>query len=153
MQAFPTPIGRPWPYLNLDMPASPNPGYFVQGGVGEDSEESGPPGSAEVARVLVEQFAAAGVTAETTEFDGESDYSAFIDAGIPSGGLLAGDELPKSEEQVAEWGGRADEDFDRCYHSACDRVDNLDATAMDRFTDAVAGTLAHFAMSTEPLDT
>ena len=140
-------------YLNIDMLASPNPGYFVQGGVGEDSEQSGPPGSAEVARVLVEQFAAAGVTAETTEFDGESDYSAFVNAGVPSGGVLAGDAQRKSEEQAAEWGGRAEEDFDKCYHSACDRLDNLDPTALDRFTDAIAGTLAHFAMSTEPLDT
>ena len=38
-----------------------------------------------------------------------------------------------------------------CYHSACDRLDNLDRTALDRNTDAVAGTLAHFATSTEPL--
>ena len=140
-------------YLNLDMLASPNPGYFVQGGVGEDSDETGPSGSSEVARVLVEQLAAAGVTAETTEFDGESDYAAFVDAEIPSGGVLAGDAQGKSAEQVQEWGGRAGEDFDRCYHSPCDRVDNVDRTAMDHFTDAVAGTLAHFAQSTEPLDT
>jgi aminopeptidase S len=139
-------------YLNLDMLASPNPGYFVQGGAGEDADETGPPGSADVARVLVEQLAVAGVTAETTSFDGESDYAAFLDAGIPSGGVLAGDAQGKSDEQAAAWGGRADEDFDPCYHSACDRIDDLDRTAMDHFTDAVAGTVAHFATSTEPLD-
>jgi aminopeptidase S len=138
-------------YLNLDMLASPNPGYFVQGGVGDGDGETGPTGSAEVARVLVEQLAAAGVTAEVTTFDGESDYAAFVDEGIPSGGVLAGDELPKSAPEAAQWGGHAGENFDRCYHSACDRIENVDATAMDHFTDAVAGTLAHFAMSTEDL--
>jgi aminopeptidase S len=74
------------------------------------------------------------------------------DAGVPSGGVLAGDEQAKSDEQAAAWGGRVDENFDRCYHSACDRIDDLDRTAMDRFTDAVAGALAHFATTNEPLD-
>jgi aminopeptidase S len=139
-------------YLNLDMLASPNSGYFVQGGAGADADETGPPGSAEVGRVLVEQLGAAGVSAEATTFDGESDYAAFVEAGVPSGGMLAGDEQAKSDEQAAAWGGRVDENFDRCYHSACDRIDDLDRTAMDRFTDAVAGALAHFATTTEPLD-
>lgn len=58
-------------YLNVDMVASPNPGYLVQGGEGNGSG-SGPDGSATVARVLVEQLAAAGVTAETTRFEGGS---------------------------------------------------------------------------------
>ncbi len=62
-------------YLNLDMVASPNAGYLVQGGEGRRSGRSGPDGSATVARVLVEQLAAAGVTAETTEFEGDSDYA------------------------------------------------------------------------------
>jgi aminopeptidase S len=138
-------------YVNLDMLASPNPGYFVQGGVGDSDDETGPRGSGEVARVLVEQFAAAGVKAEPTTFDGESDYAAFVGAGIPAGGVLAGDEQPKSAQEAAQWGGRAGENFDSCYHSACDRIDNVDPTAMDHFTDAIAGALAHFAMSEQGL--
>ncbi|MDQ3763731.1 MAG: M28 family metallopeptidase [Actinomycetota bacterium] len=134
-------------YLNLDMVASPNPGYLVQG-----SEGHSPDGSATVARVLVDQLAVAGVTAETTEFeDGGSDYGPFIEAGIPSAGVLTGDSQEKTAEQAARWGGRAGEVFDPCYHRACDRLDNVDATALDRFTDAVAGTVAHFAMSTDGL--
>ncbi len=138
-------------YLNVDMVGSPNPGYLVQGGQGGDSEESGPPGSATVARVLVDQLAAAGVTAETTEFEGGSDYVPFIDAGIPSGGIYSGDSAEKTAEQVARWGGRAGEVFDHCYHTPCDRLDNIDSTALDRHTDAIAGTMAHFAMSTDSL--
>lgn len=138
-------------YLNLDMVASPNAGYLVQGGQGGDSEESGPAGSAAVARVLVDQLAAAGVTAETTEFEGGSDYVPFIEAGIPSAGALTGDSQEKTAEQAARWGGQAGEVFDSCYHTACDRLDNVDSTALDRYTDAVAGTMAHFAVSTDGL--
>jgi aminopeptidase S len=137
-------------YLNVDMVASPNPGYLVQGGKGHGSR-SGPAGSATVARVLVEQLAATGITAETTKFEGESDYVPFIDAGIPSGGVLSGDKQEKTTKQAERWGGRADEVFDPCYHRACDRLDNVDSTALDRYTDALAGTVGHFTMSTDDL--
>jgi aminopeptidase S len=138
-------------YLNLDMVASPNAGYFVQGGKGRRPSQTGPAGSAEVARVLVEQLAATGVTAETTRFDDASDYAAFVDAGVPSGGALTGDEDDKSAAEVRRWGGRVGEAYDRCYHSACDRLDNVDRIALDRFTRAAAGTLAYFALATAPL--
>jgi len=39
-------------YLNVDMVASPNAGYLVQGGKGSDQDQAGPPGSATIARVL-----------------------------------------------------------------------------------------------------
>jgi aminopeptidase S len=138
-------------YLNLDMLASPNAGYFVQGGKGRKSSQTGPPGSAAVAQVLTEQLAAAGVAAEPTTFDDASDYAAFVAAGVPSGGVLTGDEEDKSAPEAQRWGGRAGEAYDRCYHSACDRLDDLDRTALDRNTDAVAGTLAHFATAPDPL--
>jgi aminopeptidase S len=137
-------------YLNLDMLGSPNAGYFVQGGEGRKPSQTGPPGSAEVARVLADQLAATGVTAEHTTFDRASDYTAFAAAGIPSGGVLTGDTDDKSTQEAQSWGGQAGEAYDRCYHSACDRIDNVDRTAFDRNIRAVAGTLAHFATATNP---
>jgi aminopeptidase S len=110
-------------YLNLDMVASPNPGYLVEGGEGAGSS-AGPAGSATVARVLVDQLAAAGVTAETTEFEGDSDFVPFIEAGIPSGGVRSGDRESKTPQQVERWGGRAGKVFDPCYHTSCDRLDH-----------------------------
>jgi aminopeptidase S len=138
-------------YLNLDMLASPNAGYFVQGGEGRRSSQTGPPGSAAVAKVLTDQLAMAGIAAEPATFDDGSDYAAFVAAGIPSGGVLTGDEDDKTVREARSWGGRAGEAYDHCYHSACDRLDDLDTAALDHNTDAVAGTLAHFAMSTAPL--
>ena len=101
--------------------------------------------------MLVDQLAAAGVTAETTQFEGGSDYVPFIEARIPSAGALTGDSQEKTAEQAARWGGQAGEVFDSCYHTACDRLDNVDSTALDRYTDAVADTMAHFAVSTDGL--
>lgn len=135
-------------YLNLDMIASPNVGYFVLGGEGKTPATYGPRGSAQVACVLVEHLAATGVVARTATFDRESDYAAFIDAGIPSGGVWSGDRKNKTGKQARRWGGRAGEPFDPNYHTRRDRVEELDRTALDRFTRAVAGAVAHFASST-----
>jgi aminopeptidase S len=138
-------------YLNLDMTASSNGGYFVQGGQGRSSSRSGPPGSGRVGEVLVDQFTKAGVTAQTVPFDGGSDYEPFIDAGIPSGGVLAGDSDRKSSEQAASWGGQAGVRFDPCYHSACDRIDNINPVILDHSADATAGTIGYFVMSEQAL--
>jgi aminopeptidase S len=138
-------------YVNLDMVASPNAGYFVQGGEGRGPSQTGPPGSAEVARVLAKQLAVTGVAAKPTTFDDASDYAPFIEAGVPSAGALTGDADDKSASEVRSWGGRPGEAYDRCYHSACDRLDNVDPVALDRFTRAAAGTLVHFALATVPL--
>jgi aminopeptidase S len=139
-------------YLNLDMVASQNAGYFVQGGEGDDRSETGPAGSEEVGRVLVEELAATGVTAERSPFYGASDYDAFIEAGIPAGGVYAGDEAVKTPEQAERWGGRVDAVFDACYHSVCDRADGIHRGALDDFSDAIAGTLARFAESSERIN-
>jgi aminopeptidase S len=137
-------------YLNVDMVASPNAGYFVQGGAGAaGSDDAGPPGSEVVGRVLAEELAAAGVQAEPLAFDGSSDYSPFVDAGVPAGGVLAGDEDRKTSREAELWGGQAGTDFDPCYHSACDRAEQIDHVALDRFGDAIAGTAARFAESPE----
>jgi aminopeptidase S len=135
-------------YLNLDMIASYNAGYFVLGGEGKSRETYGPRGSEQVACILVEHLARAGVVARTTSFDRESDYASFIDAGIPSGGFWAGDRKRKSKKQARRWGGQADEPFDPSYHTRRDRLSRLNQTALDRFTRAVAGSIGHFALTT-----
>ena len=140
-------------YLNVDMVGSPNAGYFVQGGVGDDETQTGPPGSAEVARVLAEQLALSGVAVETTTFEEDSDFAPFVEDGIPSGGVLSGDEQEKSRAQAAVWGGQAGQVFDPCFHQACDGLDNVDRIALDRFTDGIAGTVAHFATVPGPVPT
>jgi Zn-dependent M28 family amino/carboxypeptidase len=138
-------------YLNLDMVGSPNAGYLAYDGDNSDNEGAGPgpEGSATVERVLLEQLSSTGVAATGTDFDGRSDYGPFVAVGIPSGGLFTGAEEIKTPEQAQRWGGTAGQPFDPCYHQACDRIDTIDRTALDRNTDAVAGSVGRFALSME----
>jgi hypothetical protein len=61
---------------------------------------------------------------------------------------MTGDRGKKTGKQARRWGGQAGERFDPQYHTPRDRLDMLDHTALDRFTRALAGAVAHFAMST-----
>jgi aminopeptidase S len=138
-------------YLNVDMVASPNGGYLVQGGMGDDEDAAGPAGSATIGQVLADELVRAGATApEIIEFVGD-DEAAFIEAGIPVGGAENGDAKKKTTEQAQAWGGQAGQVFDPCYHQACDRMDNVNREVLNRYLRALAGTLAHFATSTEEL--
>ena len=49
------------------------------------------------------------------------------------------------------WVGQAGQRYDRCYHTACDRIDNVNRDVLDHYLRAIAGTLAHFATSTDDL--
>ena len=136
-------------YVNVDMVASPNGGYLVQGGEGSDEQAAGPAGSARIGQVLADQLTKAGVTGpEIIEFAGD-DESPFIDAGIPVGGAENGDRHKKTAEQARVWGGQAGQVYDRCYHEACDRIDNVNRDVLEHYLRALAGTLAHFATSTD----
>ncbi len=119
-------------YVNFDMIGSPNPGYFVYSSSGQ------PEGSAAIEQVLTDHYAAIGVPSEPTVVGGRSDHAAFADADIPTGGVFSGAEETKSADQAAKWGGTAGQAFDECYHSSCDTTSNIDATALDRNSDAIA---------------
>jgi aminopeptidase S len=137
-------------YVNVDMVASPNAGYFVHVGRGDDESASGPGGSATVGRVLADQLAKTGVTPEIVEFAGD-DALPFVDAGIPSVGAANGYSKEKSQRQARAWGGQAGEAFDPCYHRACDRLDNVNRVVLNHYLHALAGTVAYFATSEEEL--
>lgn len=122
-------------YLNFDMLASPNPGYLTYDGdqslpLDARGEPVVPEGSAGIERTLVAYLKQAGKTAQDTSFDGRSDYDGFTLAGIPSGGLFAGAEVKKTEEQAKLWGGTANEPFDPNYHQKGDTLEHIDRTAL-----------------------
>ena len=89
---------------------------------------------------------------DDTAFDGRSDYQAFIEADIPSGGLFTGAEVPKTAEQEAIWEGTAGQQFDPCYHLACDTFDNVDLHALEVNSDLIAFAQLTFAYSTESVN-
>ena len=134
-------------YLNVDMIASPNPGYFVYDG--DDSagegEGPGPRGSAAIERTLTGYLAGRGVRAGATDFDGRSDYGPFVAVGVPAGGLFSGADAVKTAGQAEHWGGTAGQPFDPCYHQACDDLDNVHPGALDLHLDALAWTVGRYA--------
>ena len=114
-------------YLNFDMIGSPNPGYFVY-----DDDPA-------IEKTFKTYYAGLGVPTEIeTEGDGRSDHAPFKNAGVPVGGLFSGADYVKTAAQAAKWGGTAGLAFDRCYHSSCDTAANINDTALDRNSDAVA---------------
>ncbi len=124
--------------LNFDMVGSINPVRFVYDGDGDAFGEAGPEGSAEIEKTFVDYFASQGLPTAPTAFDGRSDYFAFINAGIPAGGLFTGAEGIKTDEEAAIFGGTAGEPYDPCYHQACDTKANVDKVVLGEMADAVA---------------
>lgn len=141
-------------YLNFDMIGSPNY-YFGVYDANESSFEAPvevPDGSVDIERTFESFYTLRGEPYDDSAFSGRSDYQAFINNGIASGGLFTGAEVVKTEEQQQIWGGTAGESFDPCYHLACDDIDNVDAHAFDVNIDAVAFAVLTYAYSTESVN-
>ncbi|OBG21043.1 M28 family metallopeptidase [Mycobacterium sp. 852002-51057_SCH5723018] len=137
-------------YLNFDMLASPNPGYFTYDGdqslpADVRGQPVVPEGSAGIERTLVAYLNSAGKTAQDTSFDGRSDYDGFTLAGIHAGGLFSGAEAKKSAEQAKLWGGTADQPFDPNYHQKTDTLDHIDRTSLGIGGGGVAYAVALYA--------
>jgi Zn-dependent M28 family amino/carboxypeptidase len=145
--------------LDFDMLASPNYALQIYDGDGSEFGVSGPNGSGIVESVFQKFYDARGLYTERIAFDGRSDYDEFTKVGIPAGGIAAGAEVHKTPFQVTQWGGVSDMNslagqFDPCYHLACDSYpvnghpDNINNTALDINSDAVAHSVLTFAMTT-----
>ena len=108
--------------IDTDMIASPNYARLVYDGDGDELGPAGPAGSGVVEGVFKRYFGQRGMATLPQAFDGRSDYVGFINRGIPGGGIFAGAEVPKTAAQVAMFGGVAGEQYDPCYHEACDNI-------------------------------
>jgi Zn-dependent M28 family amino/carboxypeptidase len=141
-------------YLNFDMIGSPN---YIQ--MVYDSDESGfeapvpvPPGSIAIEDLFESFYTLRNEPYDDAEFSGRSDYQAFINNGIPAGGLFTGAEVRKTAEQQAIWGGTTGAQYDPCYHQACDTFANNSLHALAINADAVAFAVLTYAYSTETVN-
>lgn len=141
-------------YLNFDMVGSPNHVFFVYDG--DDSDETGagagPEGSAQIEKTFEAFYTQVGEPFKGTDFSGRSDYGAFIANGIPSGGLFTGAEGVKTAEEAAIWGGTAGQQYDPCYHLACDTYANNNDHALDVNSDAIGFSVLQYAMNTSDVN-
>ncbi|SNR49892.1 Zn-dependent amino- or carboxypeptidase, M28 family [Haloechinothrix alba] len=160
-------------YINFDMIGSPNYQFGIYDGDDSDGEGAGPgpEGSAEIEKVFEAFFDGRDLPHEGTDFTGRSDYGPFIAVGIPAGGLFTGAEELKTPEQVERYGGVASEQLDPCYHAVCDSSTpvadgadpavyaqlgelhgNVNVTALDVNSDAVANAVINFAFDTSAVN-
>jgi len=104
------------------MIGSPN----MQRGVYNGSSDTAVPGSGIIQKIFTDYFNAQGSPYTLLPFDGRSDYAAFMDEGIPAGGLFTGAEVKKTLSDKLNYGGIVSVPYDPCYHQACDNTDNID---------------------------
>ncbi len=123
-------------YLNFDMIASTNAGYFVY--------DDNPAGNG-ARDDLVAYFTSKSVQTEFIDVQGRSDHAAFRSLGIPTAGTFSGAEGTKTSAQATKWGGTAGQAFDPCYHRSCDNINNLHLTSLDRQIDAIGHMIWNYA--------
>lgn len=135
-------------YLNFDMIGSPNYVRFIYDGDGSAFGLQGPAGSGAIEELFEDLYASKGLASAPTEISFRSDYAAFFNNGIPFGGLFTGAEGIKTAAQAAVYGGTAGEQYDPCYHEACDTYRNNSNEVLHLNSDAIA-----FASLTYAIDT
>lgn len=139
-------------YLNFDMVGSSNFVRFVYDGDNSSGGGvAGPAGSAQIERLFTGYFRSKAQPTAPTAFNGRSDYGPFIENGVASGGLFTGAEGVKTRREALVFGGTAGEQYDPCYHEACDDLGNLSGQALDEMSDAIAHSVWTLARSTRLL--
>ncbi len=139
-------------YLDFEMIGSPNFVRFIFDGDGSDFGFVGPPGSEAIEAFFEDFYADRDLASKATPFTGRSDYQSFINVGIPAGGLFTGAEGIKTAEEAATYGGTAGEQYDPCYHLACDTFDNVSLEVLDQNADAAAAAILQYGMNTEAVN-
>ncbi|USD43509.1 M20/M25/M40 family metallo-hydrolase [Vibrio sp. SCSIO 43135] len=147
-------------YLNFDMIGSPNYIYGVMDGDLSDTKDSPdnaytgdfePPfGTSDIEAVFNQFFSEKSEATVPQALSKRSDYAGFADWGVAFGGLFTGAEKVKTAEEVSQFGGDIDVAYDKCYHQACDDLNNVSQTALYVNTQALAYVTTYYAFS-EPL--
>lgn len=131
--------------------ASPNYVYAIYDGDGSAFNLTGPAGSDVIEKDFETFFEKRNIPSVPTDFSGRSDYAAFIENGIPSGGLFTGAEVLKTEEEAKLFGGEAGVAYDVNYHKKGDDITNLANDAYLLNTLAIADSVAKYARSFDSL--
>ena len=143
-------------YLNFDMVASPN--YVISVYDANESTFPAPPGvvipegSVATEAAFTDYFDAIGQPWIDSEFDGRSDYEAFILNDIPASGLFTGADAVKTASEAALFGGVVGETQDQNYHTAADDLANINDDALRIMLGAMAFVTASLANDTSAIN-
>eukprot|EP00727_Mastigamoeba_balamuthi_P011111 m51a1_g6622 hypothetical protein (505) ;mRNA; f:46928-48598 len=123
-------------YIDVDTIGSPNWVHFVS-----DSSAAPEPlraGCSVIEDALSKYFAARSLPTYPFVMDKDSDYSPFLQHGVPSGGLYAGSIERKTHTQQQETGGEQGEPYDPCFHKSCDTIRNVGVKGLAQKVNALA---------------
>ena len=135
-------------YLNYDMIGSENFTVGVYDANRSTFPADGviiPEGSEAIEKIYTDYFDTIEQPWIDTEYSGRSDYQAFIDNGVPAGGLFSGGDDIKTEEQVEMFGGTSGVFMDRNYHTVDDTLANINRDSVDIFAPAIGHAAAALA--------
>ncbi|MCZ4293328.1 M28 family metallopeptidase [Vibrio sinaloensis] len=144
-------------YLNFDMIGSPNYIFGVMDGDLSDTKDSPdnaytgdfkpPYGTSDIESTFNRFFSSKSHATVPQALSKRSDYAGFADWGVAFGGLFTGAENVKSAEEVEQFGGEIDVAYDKCYHQACDDLNNISQTALYVNTQSLAYVTTYYAFS------
>ncbi|KAF2019194.1 aminopeptidase-like protein Y [Aaosphaeria arxii CBS 175.79] len=130
-------------FMDYDMMASPNFAYQIYNA----TNAANPNGSEELRDLYIDWYEEQGLNYTFIPFDGRSDYDGFIRNGIPGGGIATGAEGIKTKKEQEQFGGKAGDWYDNCYHQLCDDLGNVNETAWIVNTKLIAHSIATYARS------
>jgi Zn-dependent M28 family amino/carboxypeptidase len=129
-------------YIDIDMIASQNYVRGVWSALHTDLHQNLTKQCEKAKQILTQYFDNLGLPTTDFPFNGRSDYQAFLDQGIPSTGVITGEDEIKTKEQVKVFGGINEMVLDPCYHQDCDRVEKIVGPSMEILSQNL-GALSH----------
>lgn len=146
-------LGKITSYLNYDMIGSNNYAVSTLDANGDyrDIPEgvTVPEGSVELEELYTDYFESVDQPYIGAEFSGRSDYQAFMDAGIPVGGVNSGADEVKTEEEAKLFGGEVGKQLDTNYHKITDTLENVNADSVNAIVPSMANATYQLAYTDE----
>lgn len=146
-------LGKITSYLNYDMIGSNNYAVSTLDANGDyrDIPEgvTVPEGSVELEKLYTDYFESVDQPYIGAEFSGRSDYQAFMDAGIPVGGVNSGADEVKTEEEAEKFGGEVGKQLDTNYHKITDTLENVNVDSVNAIVPAIANATYQLAYTDE----
>ena len=146
-------LGKITSYLNYDMIGSNNYAVSTLDANGDyrDIPEgvTVPEGSVELEELYTDYFESVDQPYIGAEFSGRSDYQAFMDAGIPVGGVNSGADEVKTEEEAKLFGGEVGKQLDTNYHKITDTLENVNVDSVNAIVPSMANATYQLAYTDE----
>ena len=146
-------LGKITSYLNYDMIGSNNYAVSTLDANGDyrdiPEDVKVPEGSVELEKLYTDYFDSVDQPYIGAEFSGRSDYQAFMDAGIPVGGVNSGADEVKTEEEAKLFGGEVGKQLDTNYHQITDTLENVNTDSINAIVPSIANATYQLAYTDE----